>query len=433
MNAYEKALEKVKNAQNKCLNNPNYCYIIGPTGPTGPQGNPLTILGSFTTEEELIANHPTGNLGDAYMVGDDLYVWCSNDEWTDVGTMRGPIGPTGPQGIEGPQGKQGPQGLPGPQGIEGKQGPQGEIGPTGPIGHQGEKGEPGPQGAKGNDGTSVTILGSFSSYEDLIAKHPKGEIGNSYLVGENLYVWSEETNSWTNVGVIKGPQGESGPQGLPGPIGPAGPEGPTGPKGEQGNQGPRGLQGLQGPPGPQGEQGLQGERGPQGPQGPQGLPGLQTLPTAIFITTSEDYPDGETVKPDYSLPIENSILDDDKLCYLNTINRSITIMKSGTYVIYFTVSAKATKSVTPNSNAISVGFTRLQEPTVYAGSAVWGNTNTPSLLVGFGTFIVTTPIWFELKNLSKYDIILDSPKTDDLDTESFFSSPIVSIVIQKIK
>ena len=47
-----------------------------------------------------------------------------------------------------------------------------------------------------------------------------------------------------------------------------------------------------------------------------------------------------------------------------------------------------------------------KEKTVYAGCSVWGNTNTPSLLVGFGTVIVTDPIWFELKNLSKNSIII---------------------------
>ena len=141
----------------------------------------------------------------------------------------------------------------GPRGPEGPQGPQGETGPRGPEGPQGPQGEVGPQGERGADGTGVTILGSFSTKEDLVASHPTGEIGESYLVNGHLYVWSATENDWSNVGNIQGPQGEVGPQG---------PQGETGATGETGPRGPEG---------PQGETGPQGEVGPQGPQGEAGV------------------------------------------------------------------------------------------------------------------------------------------------------------------
>ena len=53
----------------------------GDTGPAGPKGDtgdtgPMTIIkGSYDTLEELIAVHPTGQPGDAYIVAGDLYVW----------------------------------------------------------------------------------------------------------------------------------------------------------------------------------------------------------------------------------------------------------------------------------------------------------------------------------------------------------------------
>ena len=53
----------------------------GDTGPAGPKGDtgdtgPMTIIkGSYDTLEELIAAHPTGQPGDAYIVAGDLYVW----------------------------------------------------------------------------------------------------------------------------------------------------------------------------------------------------------------------------------------------------------------------------------------------------------------------------------------------------------------------
>ena len=52
--------------------------IVGPTGPkgdigpTGPQGNGLQIMGSYSSEEELLQHHPTGNIGESYIISGDL-------------------------------------------------------------------------------------------------------------------------------------------------------------------------------------------------------------------------------------------------------------------------------------------------------------------------------------------------------------------------
>lgn len=178
------------------------------------------------------------------------------------------VGPVGPQGEIGPTG---PQGIPGPQGD---QGIQGEIGPTGPQGVQGlqglpgESGEPGPQGEigpTGPAGTSVTIMGSYDTLDDLLKEHATGRLGDSYLVGNDLYVWSNNGGGWVNVGQIRGPEGK---------IGPTGPKGEQGLPGEKGEQGVQGLQGIPGPEGPQGKQGEQGEQGIQGPRGEQGIQGV---------------------------------------------------------------------------------------------------------------------------------------------------------------
>jgi Collagen triple helix repeat (20 copies) len=121
------------------------------------------------------------------------------------------------------------------------------------------RGARGPAGAPGPAGTGVTILGSYNTLSALQAAHPTGQNGQGYLVGGNLYVWID--NSWTNVGQVRGPQGETGPAGATGARGPKGDTGLIGPQGPQGQQG---LQGLQGP---------KGDTGATGPQGPQGVPG----------------------------------------------------------------------------------------------------------------------------------------------------------------
>jgi len=96
--------------------------IVGPEGKEGPQGNPgalMPIKGVYQTMALLIAAHPTGALGDAYMIIDNtvepavrnLAIWSvEGNNWIDTG----PAGIVGPQGKEGPPGKdstvQGPVG-----------------------------------------------------------------------------------------------------------------------------------------------------------------------------------------------------------------------------------------------------------------------------------------------------------------------------------
>lgn len=83
----------------------------------------------------------------------------------------------------------------------------------------GTKGTKGDKGDKGDDGTGVTILGSYSSESELRANHPTGSVGDSYLVEGSLYVWSETTNDWANVGNIKGEKGDKGETGENGTNG----------------------------------------------------------------------------------------------------------------------------------------------------------------------------------------------------------------------
>lgn len=207
---------------------------IGPEGPKGTDGTGVTILGSYSTEAELNAAHPSGNTnGDAYIVAGDLLVW-NGALFENVGQIQGPQGIQGIQGPQGIQGETGLQGLKGdtgdigPQGIQGLQGATGDTGPQGLQGLQGIQGDVGPQGLQG-------IQGEIG---------PKGDTG------------------------LTGDTGPQGPQGAKGDTGLQGIQGLTGDTGSQGIQGTQGIQGDTGPQGPQGLQGIQGEVGPQGPEGP---------------------------------------------------------------------------------------------------------------------------------------------------------------------
>ena len=234
--------------------------------------------------------------------------YLAQDIDTYLTNNPGPTGPQGPAGPTGPQGEQGPQGIQGTAGVVGPQGPQGEAstvagpqgiqGATGPQGPQGDTGETGPQGPTGSTGatgatgatgptgatgTGVEILGSYATLAELQTAHPTGNVGDSYLILGDLYVWDSVNSNWDNVGTIQGPQGATGATGETGPQGPQGIQGIQGLKGDTGDTG---ATGAQGPQGPQGETGAQG---PVGPQGDIGLTGAQG-PQATFSITSETPP-----------------------------------------------------------------------------------------------------------------------------------------------
>lgn len=65
----------------------------GLQGEPGKDGTGVTILGSYATEAELIAAHPTGNAGEAYMIDGNLYVWSATENrWVNVGNIKGEDG-----------------------------------------------------------------------------------------------------------------------------------------------------------------------------------------------------------------------------------------------------------------------------------------------------------------------------------------------------
>ena len=68
----------------------------GANGVDGADGAGLNILGNYNTMADLIADHPTGSAGQAYMVGTDLVVWnTQTSSWQNVGRIQGANGTDG--------------------------------------------------------------------------------------------------------------------------------------------------------------------------------------------------------------------------------------------------------------------------------------------------------------------------------------------------
>lgn len=183
-------------------------------------------------------------------------------------------------------------------------------------------------GKDGENGTSVTIKGTFDSVSQLPTT---GKENESYIIAGDLWAYTgtdkedaENHNGFTNMGRIKGEDGKSAtqyyihtawmkdadgtgftianPQGtaypyigtlidtndkdssnwrdykwayVKGDTGSKGDKGDQGEKGEQGEQGEQGEKGERGEQGLQGLQGVKGDKGEKGDKGDQGLKGDQ--------------------------------------------------------------------------------------------------------------------------------------------------------------
>lgn len=154
----------------------------------GISGGVYAIKGAYDTVAELEAAHPTGNEGDAYLVGDPshVYVWLVDDAvWHDGGPFSAIAGPKGPKGDKGDTGAQGPQGVAGPTGPQGPKGAKGDTGEQGPQGEQGSQGIQGPKGAKGDEGYSptITVKTSTSTEYVLTVTNEEGSFDTPNLKG----------------------------------------------------------------------------------------------------------------------------------------------------------------------------------------------------------------------------------------------------------
>ncbi|QIG65996.1 collagen-like protein [Ochrobactrum phage vB_OspM_OC] len=127
----------------------------GDKGDTGETGEPVRILGTLNNTSELPA---TGDLGNAYIIGTDLYFWNDiAEQWQNVGRI---------------------------------------------------KGETGEKGDKGDIGQPLIISGVLESEADLPIDAVEGE---AWMVVDNLYQFSN--GAWHNLGVMRGPAGEGIPAG----------------------------------------------------------------------------------------------------------------------------------------------------------------------------------------------------------------------------
>lgn len=369
--------------------------------PRGKDGSSVTILGSYDTYDDLINEHAIGNEGEGYLVNDDLYVWVDNEnKWKNVGKIRGPKGEDGITTI-----------------ILDYYDTYNELINNHPVGNLGDGYIVGPDlyvwqkdnswknvgRIQGLPGTGLIILNSYDRLEDLLDEHPKGVIGDAYLIEDDLYIWPETNDMWVNVGTIRGPKGDTGEQGE---------------------------KGLDGAPGPQ------GQVGPIGPIGPTGPTGPEEIQVGYFITYNNNFPAaGVEVLSGQRLPITRKEVDNADIYELNEAENIITFKKQGNYKVEFSVSAYVLfengTTFNPKTDFISVGFRKVDEDTIYAGASQYIYNQSAVTLNSQGLIVIgNVNDTVELVNFAKRSLYLDSPRLENTLTDSYHINPVVSLVIE---
>ncbi len=358
-----------------------------PRGEKGEKGDGLLVLGTVDSVEDLPNN---ASNGDAFLVGTEeprsLYIYDGEMEvWLDHGFLRGEDGEDGATPTIGANGNwwinevdtgfpsRGENGTNGTNGEDGEKGETGETGSQGEIGPQGEKGETGPQGETGDTG-------------------PQGEKGENGEDGtsDTITIGTTTTSAaGTNATVTDR-------TGAPNHI----------------------LDFTI----------------------PRGATGPELIKEGYFVTLNTpdlNVPDnGLEILTGGRLPIKRLEVDTANMFVLDPNDSTIQFNQTGTYEIVFTVNAyvqKTTETFNPATDFVSIGFRAVDGEIIYAGANNWSYENVALNTVGTGVFQVTSIAEpFELVNLQEKYMFINGGKISEVITDSYFSCPIVTLIIKKL-
>ena len=187
------AAEEAVEAANSVVERANSGEFKGEKGDKGDDGTSITILGAYDTAEELISAHPTGELGQGYIIDGDLYIW-NGSAWQNVGKIQGDPGQDGEDGITPTIGEngnwflgdvdtgkpsRGVAGTPGQDGVDGTDGADGAAATISEV--TVTTGEPGTQASVENTGTSTDAKLHFT-----IPRGIQGEKGEGVPEGGSV-------------------------------------------------------------------------------------------------------------------------------------------------------------------------------------------------------------------------------------------------------
>ena len=342
--------------------------------------------------------------------------------------MRGPTGPTGPIGPQGAMGVPGERGAQGAMGLTGAKGPTGPTGPTGPSGADASEVEVRSTVTMGPEEKAKVVSSKEGDRIFLDFFIPKGETGNSQRIQagdvttlnpEDAAEVTSRTIDDTLIFDFKIPRGFPGDKGDTGERGPQGFPGERGDKGETGDIGP---------------QGLKGDRGEQGPAGPLSIP-------CAFVLSYNDDPNtfpvaGMEIASNTRLPLNRMEAHHDDIITLDSDQNTIQFKQTGLYYVSFVTNAyikKANADFNPQVDFVAVSFRENGSDRIIASANTWSNEEVAHNISGQGLLVVNdTTSLYELVNTQKRSIYINGADVTQTVSNSYFTVPMVSVVIIRL-
>jgi len=197
---------------------------------------------------------------------------------------------------------------------------------------------------------------------------------------------------------------------------------------------PRGFTGDRGPAG---EKGDKGDTGPAGPAGPVVESKILSAEILSYNNDPTHFPvEGQEIKSNERLPLLRLELDSGGIINLDTTDNIIQFNKTGVYKVTFTVNAYVKKSAqefNPVTDFVSVAFREVDSDNILAAATTWTPSECASNMCGQGVIVVTDPATpYELVNTQKKSIFINGCNVTQTVSHSYFSVPMVSIIILKL-
>lgn len=170
------------------------------------------------------------------------------------------------------------------------------------------------------------------------------------------------------------------------------------------------------------------------PKGPKGDDGPNKIKASYLVTFNDnvDYT-GTLINSLERIPIGRKELDIDNLINLNTNDNTMSFNLIGYYKITFIVNARilTNDNFNPDNDFISLGLRLIDTDNVYIGAGKWIYNNEYNTITGQGILAVNdTNNIYELVNLSKEKVYLNTPDIINIKSISYFTNPLVNVIIE---
>lgn len=174
------------------------------------------------------------------------------------------------------------------------------------------------------------------------------------------------------------------------------------------------------------------------PKGKDGLDG-ENIPNKIkaayIVAFNKDYlDDGYEILKGERLPLQRKEIDTNNIVELDSNNNTIKFNKEGYYKISFNAYVRVpyfNEKFDPKIDFATLAFRKVGTDNIYVGaSSFYRNEETLNIHAEGILSIDSTNDLYELSNLSKRNIYLNTPDLQNIDSDSYFTNSSLTLIIE---